>query len=87
MSSLIYDPTIINNGIVNDSYSSNINEISLISVYWSDTLNKSTFSNISIFGNYYDLIDVPVFLLLHLQEIIIIFLINLLLILAVIFII
>lgn len=46
----------------NTSYypsSCNINDISLISIYWSDILNKPSFCNISITGSYNDLINIP----------------------------
>ncbi len=39
----------------------NINDISLISVYWSDIAGKPGFCNLSLTGSYNDLIDIPSF--------------------------
>ena len=39
--------------------SCNISDISMISVYWSDIMNKPGFCNVSITGSYNDLLNVP----------------------------
>ncbi len=39
--------------------SSNINDISLISIFWSDILGKPSFCNVAITANYNDLINLP----------------------------
>jgi len=38
---------------------SNINDISLISIYWSEILGKPSFCNVAITANYNDLINLP----------------------------